>query len=258
MSSSGGPPGRTRCVGSRHRTIVVRTNGVNRGVLAQTRPIGIPIWTGPVVVRSGGDPSTTVSDPTREAHVVDDYPESALVVSAARSRPSTAPCSARWPPRPAGRAGQPDALGAHPHRALRAEPSHRPQGHRLAGQRRRARAGPGQGHLRRPRRVRSNLHMASFSDDMRRRGLEPSSTLVGVSREPTADAVADFFGGAAGWRVERMRLANGEPMALEVDWINADARARPRHPRPEWFALRDPRRGLREPDRHRRADRLGR
>lgn len=71
-------------------------------------------------------------------------------------------------------------------------------------------------------RVRSNLHMASFSDDMRRRGLEPSSALVGVSRGPTMDAVASFFGGAAGWRVERLRLADGEPMALEVDWINAD------------------------------------
>lgn len=71
-------------------------------------------------------------------------------------------------------------------------------------------------------RVRSNLHMASFSDDMRRRGLAPSSTLVGVSRQPTTGAVAAFFGGCAGWRLERVRLADGAPMALEVDWVNAD------------------------------------
>lgn len=71
-------------------------------------------------------------------------------------------------------------------------------------------------------RVRSHLHMASFTDDMRRRGLEPSSVLVRVSREPTSGAVADFFGGGAGWRLERIRLASGIPMALEVDWINAE------------------------------------
>ncbi|PUA80380.1 GntR family transcriptional regulator [Nocardioides currus] len=71
-------------------------------------------------------------------------------------------------------------------------------------------------------RLRSTLHMASFSDDMRRRGLQPSSRLVRLSREQTTGAVAAFFDGSPGWRLERLRLADGDPIALEVDWINAD------------------------------------
>lgn len=70
-------------------------------------------------------------------------------------------------------------------------------------------------------RVQSTLHLASFSDDMRRRGLEPSSRVIGLSREPTSGSVAAFFGGSAGWRLERLRLTDGVPMALEVDWVNA-------------------------------------
>jgi GntR family transcriptional regulator len=71
-------------------------------------------------------------------------------------------------------------------------------------------------------RVHSDLHLASFSDDMRRRGLQPSSTVVDLTRGPTSGAVASFFGGSAGWRLERLRLGDGVPMALEVDWLNAD------------------------------------
>lgn len=70
-------------------------------------------------------------------------------------------------------------------------------------------------------RVQSTLHLASFSDDMRRRGLEPTSRVIALSREPTCGSVAAYFGGSAGWRLERLRLADGVPMALEVDWVNA-------------------------------------
>jgi GntR family transcriptional regulator len=70
-------------------------------------------------------------------------------------------------------------------------------------------------------RVASDLHLASFTEDMRRRGLEPSTQVLHVARRPTSGAVAAFFRGSAGWRLERLRLADGEPVALEVDWVNA-------------------------------------
>lgn len=71
-------------------------------------------------------------------------------------------------------------------------------------------------------RVRSSLHLASFSHDMRRRGLEPSSRVIGLSRMPTSGSTASFFDGAAAWRLERLRLADGEPMAVEVGWVSAE------------------------------------
>ncbi len=70
-------------------------------------------------------------------------------------------------------------------------------------------------------RVQSHLHLASFTQDMRRRGMTPSTRVVRVEAvAPPAD-VADWFGlepGAAAWRLERVRLATGEPMAFEAGW----------------------------------------
>ncbi|PVG84285.1 GntR family transcriptional regulator [Nocardioides gansuensis] len=70
-------------------------------------------------------------------------------------------------------------------------------------------------------RVESHLHLASFSEDMRRRGLTPSTRLLAVDLdEPPAEVATSLRLGTAGraWRVDRVRLADGQPMALEQGW----------------------------------------
>jgi len=70
-------------------------------------------------------------------------------------------------------------------------------------------------------RFESVLHLASFSQDMRRRGLTPSTRLLLVDLErPPADVAKSLRLGASGqaWRVDRVRLADGQPMALEQGW----------------------------------------
>ena len=70
-------------------------------------------------------------------------------------------------------------------------------------------------------RVESNLHLASFSQDMRSRGLTPSTRLMRIDEErpPADDARALRLGpNGLAWRVDRVRLADGQPMALENGW----------------------------------------
>ncbi len=70
-------------------------------------------------------------------------------------------------------------------------------------------------------RLESTLHLASFSQDMRRRGLTPSTRSLGIERErPPADVVEALRLGKSGeaWRIERVRLADGQPIALEQGW----------------------------------------
>ncbi|HYH74200.1 MAG TPA: GntR family transcriptional regulator [Nocardioides sp.] len=72
-------------------------------------------------------------------------------------------------------------------------------------------------------RVQSHLHLASFTQDMRRRGKEPSSRVVRVASAAPPPGVAAWLGladGAAAWLVERVRLASGEPMAFEAGWYS--------------------------------------
>lgn len=70
-------------------------------------------------------------------------------------------------------------------------------------------------------RLESRLHLASFSQDMRRRGLTPSTRLLGVELDrPPAEVSAalglDTDGQA--WKLDRVRLADGRPIALENGW----------------------------------------
>jgi GntR family transcriptional regulator len=70
-------------------------------------------------------------------------------------------------------------------------------------------------------RVESHLHLASFTQDMRRRGKTPSTAVLQAGAAVPPRAVAVFFQldtGQPAWRVERLRSADGEPMAHEVGW----------------------------------------
>ncbi|WP_135848779.1 GntR family transcriptional regulator [Serinibacter arcticus] len=72
-------------------------------------------------------------------------------------------------------------------------------------------------------RVQSTLHLASFTQDMRRRGLQPSTILRSARLERSTAEVRTALAldsGAPAWRVERLRLAGGVPMALEVAWYS--------------------------------------
>ncbi|WP_217630237.1 GntR family transcriptional regulator [Nocardioides exalbidus] len=56
---------------------------------------------------------------------------------------------------------------------------------------------------------------------MRRRGLEPSTRLMLVDEErPPAEVARSLRLGARGtaWRIDRVRLADGAPMAIEQGW----------------------------------------
>lgn len=68
-------------------------------------------------------------------------------------------------------------------------------------------------------RVESSLHLASFTEDMRRRGLVPATLVRRVERVSAPVEVQAALGVAADervWLVERLRLAGGVPMALEI------------------------------------------
>ena len=70
-------------------------------------------------------------------------------------------------------------------------------------------------------RVESHLHLASFSQDMRSRGLAPSTRLMRVDEErpPTEVARALRLGSrGTAWRIDRVRLADDQPMAIEQGW----------------------------------------
>jgi GntR family transcriptional regulator len=74
-------------------------------------------------------------------------------------------------------------------------------------------------------RIESRLHLASFTADMRRRGHVPSTEVRAVVRERPPDEVAAALqlpGDGEAWRVERLRLADAVPMALEQAWYAAD------------------------------------
>ena len=76
-----------------------------------------------------------------------------------------------------------------------------------------------------PARVESRLHLASFSQDMRRRGRTPSTRVVRVDAVVPPPEVAAWFDlGAeqAAWWLERVRCASGVPMAFESGWYSME------------------------------------
>lgn len=70
-------------------------------------------------------------------------------------------------------------------------------------------------------RVNTRLHLMSFSREMRARGLKPRTVVLAAAEEPANERVAEQLGIAVGEpvvRLERLRLADGTPMAHEVGW----------------------------------------
>ncbi len=67
-------------------------------------------------------------------------------------------------------------------------------------------------------RIQASLHLASFTDDMRRRGLLAATIVRHLAQVPAPAEVRAALGLAAdarAWNVERLRMAGGIPMALE-------------------------------------------
>jgi GntR family transcriptional regulator len=80
---------------------------------------------------------------------------------------------------------------------------------------------PGKGTVVTRPRVESQLHLASFTQDMRRRGHRPTTKLLACGLEPADESLAkalDLAPDASVWRLERLRLADDEPMAVETSW----------------------------------------
>lgn len=66
--------------------------------------------------------------------------------------------------------------------------------------------------------------LTSFTQDMRRRGLEPGAVVLAVEETAAGRHVAEALKigpDSPVFRLERLRLANGEPMALEAAHVDA-------------------------------------
>jgi GntR family transcriptional regulator len=73
--------------------------------------------------------------------------------------------------------------------------------------------------------LRQALQLSSYTEDMKARGLAPSSRLLRLSRTAAEGGVATALAVPLGHpllRVERLRLANGEPMATETVHLDAN------------------------------------
>ncbi|QHK21597.1 UTRA domain-containing protein [Pseudarthrobacter psychrotolerans] len=70
--------------------------------------------------------------------------------------------------------------------------------------------------------VRSTLHLASFNEDMRAAGFEPSTRVITALTAVPPAAAAEHLGLAAGqeaYQVRRLRLANGAPVSVDDSWL---------------------------------------
>ncbi|MGK4187952.1 GntR family transcriptional regulator [Rothia koreensis] len=74
-------------------------------------------------------------------------------------------------------------------------------------------------------RVRSTLHLASFTEDMKRAGFEPSTEILVADRGAPPPRAAEFFGLEDGEQtlcVKRLRRANEAPVSVDESWIRPD------------------------------------
>ncbi|MBK1788124.1 GntR family transcriptional regulator [Prauserella sp. ASG 168] len=84
----------------------------------------------------------------------------------------------------------------------------------------------GKGTFTAARRMELQLYLMSFTADMRRRGLVPTTRILGATREipPAAASSALGLGGAdEALGIRRVRLADGVPLAVERGWYHPGA-----------------------------------
>lgn len=84
---------------------------------------------------------------------------------------------------------------------------------------------PGTGTFVSDRRVAKGSGLSGFSEDMRARGMEPGSRLLSAEPLVASGQVATDLGLAAGslaYRIDRLRLADGEPMCVESVTLPAE------------------------------------
>lgn len=70
--------------------------------------------------------------------------------------------------------------------------------------------------------VRSTLHLASFNEDMRAAGFEPSTRVITAATAEPTTAAAEHLGLAPGqeaYQIRRLRLANGAPVSVDESWL---------------------------------------
>lgn len=75
------------------------------------------------------------------------------------------------------------------------------------------------------RRMELQLYLMSFTSDMRRRGLTPSSEVLGTAEAvppPGTAAALRLAPGATAYRLFRLRRADGTPLAVERGWYHRD------------------------------------
>ena len=66
------------------------------------------------------------------------------------------------------------------------------------------------------------VRLASFGEEMRRRGMEPSSKVLATEEVAAAPDIADaldLLPGEQVYHLHRVRYADGEPMAIEQAWL---------------------------------------
>jgi GntR family transcriptional regulator len=72
-----------------------------------------------------------------------------------------------------------------------------------------------------PPRAESQLHLSSFTEEMRARGHVPTTVVLAASEQPAPTQAAASLRIGVGdkvYRLERLRIADSVPMALEIGW----------------------------------------
>lgn len=75
-----------------------------------------------------------------------------------------------------------------------------------------------------PTKVDLEVRLSSFGEEMQRRGMEPASRVLSaevVAATPDIADALDILPGERVYSLHRVRLADGEPMAIEQSWLPA-------------------------------------
>ncbi|WP_241978416.1 GntR family transcriptional regulator [Cryobacterium sp. Hz9] len=70
--------------------------------------------------------------------------------------------------------------------------------------------------------VRSTLHLASFNEDMRAAGIEPSTRIISATTTIPPEAAAEHLGltpESKAHHIRRLRLGNGAPVSVDESWL---------------------------------------